>query len=162
VQEQYGKAQRTQKQAYDRRSRHYNFDVGDLVWLYGKANNKKGPYKLACRWDGPYEVRKKLSNVLYVIGQPGQRKTLVINVARLQPYNQRREHLQTVGEDPNLNLHENRGESLESEHFVSNSNEQHPVGFLPLNIEHQRPSDRPQRSRRPPHRLDGYDLENDE
>ena len=90
----YGRAQRTQKTYYDRRQRGFEFSVGDHVWLAVKKMRKRGPYKLnPQRWEGPYDIRKRLSATVYVIGRLGQKATQVVNVARLTPVIQRRADL---------------------------------------------------------------------
>ena len=90
----YGRALHTQKTYYDRRQRGFEFSVGDHVWLAVKKMRKRGPYKLnPQRWEGPYDIRKRLSATVYVIGRLGQKATQVVNVARLTPVIQRRADL---------------------------------------------------------------------
>ena len=81
----FGKEQRLQKASYDRRLKHLELVEGEQVWLSVKRM-KKGPYKLNLqRWEGPYEVRRRLSATVYLISKPGQKQTQVVNVARLMP-----------------------------------------------------------------------------
>ncbi len=82
----FGKEQRLQKASYDRRLKYIELEEGEQVWLAVKRMKRKGPYKLnPQRWDGPYEVRKRLSATVYLIGKPGQKQTQIVNVARLVP-----------------------------------------------------------------------------
>ncbi len=95
VQEQVGRAQRSQKQSHDRRQRNYVFNEGDKVWLLDNRPRKGTPYKLnAYRWRGPYDVRRKLSPAVFVLSLPGGRNTFVINADRLMPCVERRAELQ--------------------------------------------------------------------
>jgi hypothetical protein len=86
VREQVGKAQRLQKIGHDRRQKNYSFAEGQRVWLFDARAPRGVPYKLnPWRWKGPYEVRKRISAAVYVIGLPDSRKTTVVNADRLKP-----------------------------------------------------------------------------
>jgi polyhydroxyalkanoate synthesis regulator phasin len=86
VQEQIGRAQRSQKQCHDKRQKKFEFVEGQKVWLL-EARPKKGtPYKLnPWRWRGPYEIRKRISAAVYVVAFPEGRNTWVVNADRLKP-----------------------------------------------------------------------------
>jgi hypothetical protein len=85
VQEQVGKAQRLQKRGHDRYQKGYTFEEGQRVWLLDARAPRGVPYKLnPWRWKGPYEIRKRISAAVYVVGLPGSRLTRVVNVDRLK------------------------------------------------------------------------------
>jgi transposase InsO family protein len=94
VLEHFGQAQRTQKKTHDRRQLGFEFKEGDAVWLLSMRPPKGTPYKLSAPWDGPFEVRKRLSVAVYVIGRPGSKKTQVVSTARLKAVVQRGDDLQ--------------------------------------------------------------------
>jgi transposase InsO family protein len=95
VQEHYQREQRYQKKYFDQRQKGYTFKEGDLVLFYEPRPKKGTPYKLnATRWRGPYEIRKRISVAVYVIGLPGATKTQVVSTARLVPYQDRPKALQ--------------------------------------------------------------------
>jgi transposase InsO family protein len=84
VQDHYGRAQRTQKATHDRKQKGFEFQEGDLVWLLSSRPPRGVPHKLKSPWDGPFEVRKRLTVAVYVIGRPGSKKTQVVSTARLK------------------------------------------------------------------------------
>ena len=66
------KERRLQKASYDRHLRNVELVEGEQVWLSVKRMTKKGLYKLnPQRWEGLYEVRRRLSATVYLIGRPG-------------------------------------------------------------------------------------------
>jgi transposase InsO family protein len=94
VQEQIAKAQRVQKKYYDKRVKEQSFHEGQLVFLWNHRKNKRGPYKLnAERWEGPLEIKKRISGAVYLVGRVGEEKGRVVSVAHLTPYIDRRQEL---------------------------------------------------------------------
>jgi transposase InsO family protein len=166
VQEHYTKEQRRQKATYDRRQLGYNFKEGDLVWFL-EARPKKGtPYKLnAQRWNGPYEVRKRLSAAVYLIGLPRSQKTQVVTTARLKPYIGRPTELQPtetiteeIEEQPRATMEANDGtDTSESSGDIIDSTEiqrddkETASGPTPSRI-----TNRPRRTVRPPQRYEDF------
>ncbi len=173
VQDHYGKAQRTQKAVYDRRVKEYNFSTRDKVWLFDPRPKRGGPYKLnPGRWDGPYEVRKRISAAVYLIGLPGSNRTKVVSTQRLRPYIQRDERL-----EPHLPPPEQTSEPDVQDETVVQQSADVPadevadettaalptgdIGFLGTTSAPQA-THRPQRPSRRPGRLKDFSLEQDE
>ena len=107
-------AQRSTKMYADRRQRGFNFDEGQLVWLYDPKPRRGVPHKLdANKWSGPWIVAKKISPCVYLIlRRPGDRAGRVVNVDRLQPYVPRPGHLiPPEFNNDGLSIHENENNS---------------------------------------------------
>jgi hypothetical protein len=120
VQEHIGKAQRVQKSYYDKRVKLQLYDEGQLVWLWKNRKAGRGPRKLnAERWEGPLEVKKRISGAVYLVGKCGEQRGRVVSVAHLAPYIQRREDLQVrpVAQQP-MNKEENEFDEAEPEAVV--------------------------------------------
>ena len=176
----FGKEQRLQKASYDRRLKHIELEEGQRVWLAVKRMKKKGPYKLnPQRWEGPYEVRKRLSPTVYLIGKPGQKVTQIVNIARLVPVVHRKTDLavpqfqapevllpaeveeQVYRQIPDQSSEETRPverhqpsdepSSMAKIPDMASPSQQAPVGFAPGEVSSQRCS-RPTRQRRQPQR----------
>ena len=136
----FGKEQRLQKASYDRRIKHLELVEGEHVWLSVKKMKKKGPYKLnPQRWEGPYEVRRRLSATVYLIGKPGQKQTQVINVARLMPVIQRHPDL-VVPKPPTSEVAVPAAAEVD-EQFDRQIPDQSSDDMLP--VERHQPSDEP-------------------
>jgi len=79
--------QRRQKLLYDRRATGAAYKVNDLVWLYNPAVPRGHSRKLHRPWQGPYEVVKIISSVLYRIRLvKAPRRRVVVHYDRLKPY----------------------------------------------------------------------------
>nr|CAD7430948.1 unnamed protein product [Timema monikensis] len=82
--------QERQKDVYDRRCSGKAYEVGDKVWLYTPAIREGLTPKLYKPWQGPYVVRKRLSDVTYRIQYTlNPRKRPVVHFNRLKPYSAR-------------------------------------------------------------------------
>ena len=81
-----GKSARRQKRNYDRHAREKGLTEGQLVWLYNPAKKKNLSPKLQLRWEGPWIVVKRLSDVTVRIRQRTGGKPRVVHVDRLKPY----------------------------------------------------------------------------
>ncbi|XP_038052806.1 uncharacterized protein LOC119725470 [Patiria miniata] len=77
---------RRQKTHYDRRSVKYNLVAGDFVWLHNPAKRKGLSPKLQCRWEGPYLIVHKLSDVIFRIQRKKGGKMKVVHRDRLKSY----------------------------------------------------------------------------
>ena len=77
---------RRQKTSYDRRVQGAGYDEGDFVWLYNHTRKKGASQKLVSRWEGPYLIIRKLSNVNYRIQDKPRGKMRVVHFDRLKPY----------------------------------------------------------------------------
>ena len=77
---------RRQKKNYDRRTAESTIREGDFVWLFNPARRKGVCSKLQLRWEGPYLVLKRLSDVVVRIQRSKSSKMRVVHVDRLKPY----------------------------------------------------------------------------
>ena len=78
--------QRRQKRNYDKRANGNSFKEGDPVWLYNGDKMKGVQYKLSCKWEGPFEITKKIDDVIYRIQKNAKSKPKVVHFDRLKPY----------------------------------------------------------------------------
>uniref|UniRef100_A0A1X7U952 Reverse transcriptase n=1 Tax=Amphimedon queenslandica TaxID=400682 RepID=A0A1X7U952_AMPQE len=78
--------QAKQKMYYDQRSREINFEVGDKVLLLLPSSTRK----FVAKWQGPYEVIRKIGKVTYEIEMPdkGGRKQ-IFHVNHLKKWKER-------------------------------------------------------------------------
>ena len=77
---------RYQKQLYDRNIKYQEYQKNDLVWLLCPAVPRGRHRKFHRRWDGPYVIKKKLSDAVYQIQREGSRKRIVVHFNRLKPF----------------------------------------------------------------------------
>ena len=81
-----GKSAQRQKRNYDRRAVYRGFREGQFVWLFNPARKKGVSPKLMLRWEGPWLVVGRLSDVTFRIQlRPGS-KPRVVHSDRLKPY----------------------------------------------------------------------------
>ena len=86
AQECLGKNAQRQKRNYDRRAAHRGFKEGQFVWLFNPAKKKGVSPKLMLRWEGPWLIVSRLSDVTFRIQlRPGS-KPRVVHSDRLKPY----------------------------------------------------------------------------
>ncbi|XP_050507422.1 uncharacterized protein LOC126885038 [Diabrotica virgifera virgifera] len=74
------------KDQYDSRCKNESFEIGDLVWLYNPQRRRGLCPNLQRQWEGPYEVKKKINDVIYRIKKLPNGKPKVIHINRLAPY----------------------------------------------------------------------------
>jgi hypothetical protein len=86
VRENLCKASDRQKTYYDLKTNDKTFDPGDGVLLFNPANVKGKSPKLMCKWEGPYTVVRKISDLVYEIKSSSTAKSKVVHVNRLKPY----------------------------------------------------------------------------
>uniref|UniRef100_A0A1B0GHP0 RNA-directed DNA polymerase n=2 Tax=Lutzomyia longipalpis TaxID=7200 RepID=A0A1B0GHP0_LUTLO len=78
------------KRRYDLRRNVREFVVDDLVWLHAPRRRIGRCPKLERPWSGPWQVCKKISNLIYRIKWPGsRRRSQVVHVDRLAPFRTR-------------------------------------------------------------------------
>lgn len=70
VKENLTKAQKKQKTHYDKKSKPQNLKAGNEVLVFETAIRNK----LQLEWNGPFQVRKQVSEVDYEVETPGRRK----------------------------------------------------------------------------------------
>lgn len=87
--------QHKQKIYYDRKVHGEAFREGDQVWLHTNRGKRGLSPKLISSWRGPFLIKRKLSDLNYVIVKPGSRNQQVVHFNRLKPYYER-----DRGEDP--------------------------------------------------------------
>ena len=80
------KNSRRQKRNYDRRAKNPCLQEGAFVWMYNPAKRKGTCPKLQLRWEGPYMILKKLSDVVFRIQRRKGAKPRVVHADRLKPY----------------------------------------------------------------------------
>jgi len=78
------------KTLYDQKSRQLLFDSGQKVWLFNPQRIVGRTPKLQSNWEGPYEVIKRLNDVVYCIRKLDKhRKNKIVHLDRLAPYKER-------------------------------------------------------------------------
>ena len=87
AQNQQGREMRRQKRNYDRKTDGRLYEAEQFVWLRNDAKKKGVSPKLAPKWEGPYQVITRLSNVTYRIQKSPRSKMRVVHFDRLKPYN---------------------------------------------------------------------------
>ena len=76
-----------QTKTYDRNAVLNKYSVGDWVWLSGVHRKKGICPKLVYKWEGPYLVTHRLSDVVYRIQKSEKSKPKVVHYDRLKRYN---------------------------------------------------------------------------
>ena len=79
-------AARRQKRNYDKACIKDPIEEGSFVWLHNETRKKGQCPKLQYKWEGPYLVIKKLSDVVFRIQKSQQSKPKVVHYDRLKPY----------------------------------------------------------------------------
>jgi hypothetical protein len=71
---------------YDKLANSAGYNEGDTVWLY-RPNRMKGKLpKLQPSWEGPYQLRTRINDVVYRIQKTPRSKMMVVHVDWLAPY----------------------------------------------------------------------------
>ncbi len=86
--EKAGLIQRRQKELYDRKIHGQAYKEGDLVWLFNPHVPRGKSKKLHRFWQGPFTVKKKVSEVVYRIQRQGSHSRWsrkVVHFNRLKP-----------------------------------------------------------------------------
>ena len=79
-------AAKRQKRNHDRNVILHPVSEGTFVWLHNEVRKKGQCPKLQFKWDGPFIVTKKLSDVVFRIQKSPQSKPKVVHYDRLKPY----------------------------------------------------------------------------
>jgi transposase InsO family protein len=69
-----------------KRTNKWNFQRGDLVWIYDYEREANMSKKLFPRWFGPCTIHSKLSSHLYLIQKKRHRTLVMAHLDSLQPY----------------------------------------------------------------------------
>ncbi|MCG7879153.1 MAG: RNase H-like domain-containing protein [Candidatus Thiodiazotropha endolucinida] len=81
------KASDRQKKTYDHRVRTIPYNEGDLVWLRLCTRSKRICPKLQPRWEGPYTITRKISDLVVEIEMPEKKKSRkIVHHNRIIPY----------------------------------------------------------------------------
>ena len=78
----------SQKKHYDHRTKRSGFEVNDQVWMYYSVKKKGVTSKLQDKWEGPYIISERINDVLYRIKNLPSRRSDVVHVDKLKPYEQ--------------------------------------------------------------------------
>lgn len=80
-------AKEKQKTHFDRHHRHVSYEIGDAVWLFVPACRRGISPKLALRWQGPFTIIGRPSDVNYELRALNvSRVHQRVHVSRLKPY----------------------------------------------------------------------------
>lgn len=82
------KSQKT-KTLYDRKVRQISFDPGQKVWLFNPHRKIGRAPKLQNNWEGPYEIVRKLNDVVYCIRKSMRHKNKIVHLDRLATFYER-------------------------------------------------------------------------
>jgi len=78
------------KMLYDRKARLVDYEPGQKVWLHNPRKIIGRAPKLQSNWEGPYEIVKKINDVVYCIRKSNRHKNKVVHSDRLASYYERR------------------------------------------------------------------------
>lgn len=76
---------------YDLKARQIHFCVGQKVWFYNPHRIKGRAPKLQNNWEGPFEIVRKFSEVVFGIRKSSRHKIKVIHADRLAPFLERKQ-----------------------------------------------------------------------
>jgi transposase InsO family protein/predicted aspartyl protease len=74
------------KDRYDIRAQDGGYQTGDRVWLFDPKRRRGLSPKLQNQWDGPYEIVKRINDVVYRVRKMPRGKAKVVHFNRLTPY----------------------------------------------------------------------------
>jgi len=77
------------KALYDRKARRIVFEEGHRVWLFNPRRDKGKAPKLQSNWERPYEVVRRLNDVVYCIRKSSRHKNKIVHLDRLAPFYER-------------------------------------------------------------------------
>lgn len=79
-------ASRKQKTLYDRRVSKHSYKIGDAVWLRSYRKPRGLSRKLQLRWEGPFKIVGKISDLTYKVQKNKKSDFKVVHFNRLKPY----------------------------------------------------------------------------
>ena len=71
---------------YDKTHRTVNFEEGSQIMLFTPHTKVGFSTKFLSRWDGPFTVLNKLSNLNYRVENLDKSRTMVVHVQRMRKY----------------------------------------------------------------------------
>jgi hypothetical protein len=136
VMEQSKAALRLQKANYDKKTKLYNFNVNDKVWVYDPTQRRGTISTLnAHLWKVPYIGMKKISAAVYLVRLPNAIKGRFINVDRLSPFIER-----TATQFPQLSDQQDNNEPPQ-QNDVTTTSEQLLMTAPIVHIQRDQPSE---------------------
>jgi len=88
VRQQIDLRSRKVKALYDSKARQLLFEKGHRIWFNLRRDKGKAP-KLQSNWEGPYEIVRRLNDVVYCIRKSSRHKNKVVHLDRLAPFYER-------------------------------------------------------------------------
>lgn len=80
------KASDCQKRNYDLKTTDQTFSQGDGVLLFNPAKFKGRSQKHSCKWEGPYTIVGKISDLIFEIKSSSTAKPKIVHIYRLKPF----------------------------------------------------------------------------
>jgi len=77
------------KDLYRKKARWLLFEAGQKVWLFNPRRIKGRTFKIQSNWEGPYEVVRRLNDVVYCIRESNRHKNKIVYLDRLAPFYER-------------------------------------------------------------------------
>jgi len=77
------------KALYDQKDRQLNYKQGQKVWLFNPHRKLGRAPKLQSNWEGPFEVVKRLNDVVYCIRKSSKHKNKIVHLDRLATFHER-------------------------------------------------------------------------
>lgn len=78
------------KDWYDRGACRVSFEEGQKVWFYNPRRKKGRAPKLQSSWEGPFEIIKKLNDVVFCIQRSAKHRRKIVHADRLGHFSERR------------------------------------------------------------------------
>ena len=75
-----------QKRLYDSRISKHKYSVGDAVWLREYTKPRGLSRKLQLRWDGPFKIIRKISDLNFKIQRGPKSMCKIVHFNRLKPF----------------------------------------------------------------------------
>jgi hypothetical protein len=127
-----------------------------MAYVYFPVRKSGCSHKLTSFWRGPYEVEKKLSDVLYTVACGFKGKSTVIHCDRMRKY-----HAQTLrGEDNSSGTSEERHEfDADEEQSHADENVADHAHWTAIEEHGASESNRPKRVRTRPAWLQDYEID---
>ena len=145
-----------QKKYHDAKTSWSSFEPGEMAYVYFPVRKSGCSHKLTSFWRGPYEVEKKLSDVLYKVACGFKGKSTVIHCDRMRKY-----HAQTLrGEDNSSATSEERHEfDADEEQSHADENVADHAHWTAIEEHGASESNRPKRARTRPAWLQDYEID---
>ncbi|EFN79990.1 hypothetical protein EAI_04701, partial [Harpegnathos saltator] len=77
------------KRWYDQGARKCSFEEGQKVWVFNPQRKIGKAPKLQSNWEEPYEIVKRLNEVVYCIRKSSKSRNKVVHADRLASFSER-------------------------------------------------------------------------